>query len=1273
MNEELLTVSLHTAYQVLQDEFPTGVAPDSAEELAQFRSKFYESAARNGLSLPDFTDEQLVSILLAVGFCFLGRFFSPRLSWAVKRLKYHERAELEGSPIPYSAAPSASKVCLKLLFLRSFFSESSIFSLYGFYSSLQQTLKAFDVRDFEDAIPFVKETFPFRRQIGEGVFTYFAVDDRSVKELTTETLYKRALDISRKNGSVAPISFDALTQGVYISMWDALGALNAEDAPFERTPDDCYLPLGVDEPALALDPDAPQASRFLDPQPDLASDDAFETILAAFLDSLKSPQDDPDARKSPFFYLDRATGEDIPHDRSFSEELARLPLCVRPSAADDVEAAKSVPENANVAPAPPLEPETNAVEDAPKPPEPSVEAAKDDAPANGSGDGQTSSPLAPEKEALGELLDRLFRDGHTIVFYSPLFKRYPEVFERAGVESYLVKTALKEARPQYRYETLYATPAKSPLAELEIIRNQLLLKWGVPEKSATLNELAARVFIPVASIKNAIGAFPDVFLAASDGKITVSAETVNEANQIFDGIVDEERGSWLRIAFYSTFFLKNSAVLALLGIASADELRKAILERGLNIRDFGEYMTLGAVRDESKDALILTALRAAGLLLAIGWQNERLERLQSRKTPRSFQQKFQQFVNLQKDRYPPSLKIERLHKLSIFFIPEDETIRVLKAHPECFRPEPKGEWSILSRDGVPSLFWSEDDVVREMEALWEEIKLPRGEEEGEGVEETEGRDEGNEDAERMKASPASAAESESDDALERENGGDEFEEVGRLVDGLLGESHVVLYYKVLFERHEEFFRRLGIECSQDVRAAIKKSRPNADVRTFFVASENDRGVEALELTRREIERRWGDNPSTTVKKLAEALYAPKNEIQKTLTTYSSQFKRVERDAFLLTSSRDDENLSRPSKKDGDKKRVDRSRAGIQDENDAKKSAQLSFFSDATPELESPSGDESDADRTSTASHPTLFDWFQEPESSPVATPKPEKSRVQTATPAPPKQTPLERLREIVEELALSGQLILYYHTLLERNEELGGEYVDKTALRAALEELFPSFRYADSYFEPRRRSAKETEEAKIRRSLILCWGDAQQQRLDALAQRFCAPQKLIERTLKNSPDDFSDRGRQRFALKDKAREEAARLREHSAKLLDDLKSTLASDGSYLFYESYFDANAEWLAEMGIDSVPLLRRELANLNKDAALGYVFYRNHCERQGGALSESDFIRRLIQTRFGGETRLRVGLLAEELRIPATLIRDALGASGDFIFEGGDCYRRR
>ena len=898
---------------------------------------------------------------------------------------------------------------------------------------------------------------------------------------------------------------------------------------------------------------------------------------------------------------------------------------------------------------------------------------------------ETRDPASDESETPGELLDRLFQDGHAIVFYSVLFKRRPEVFERAGVESHRVKSTLREERPQYYYETLYATPTKPSLAELEVIRNQLLLKWGDSRGVASLSELASRVFIPVVSIRDALEAFPGVFTFGDDEGVGLNAELTKRADQIFDEIVDEHKAAMFDVVFYSSLYNRNSEVFALHGIASATELRKAILERGLDVKDFGEYMTFLFAESIPKDALILNALRAAGLLLAFGWRTERMERLQARKSARSFSQKV---AALRRDRNPPKIKVDRLFKSGRFFIPEDETVRILKAHPEYFRAEPAGEWSLLSRDGKPTACWTEDELKVELDSFLDESKALLGEgasgegEESEAAKEPEDLEETADDAEDQGETTGDSdwnqtrlfsLESESN-AAEREGDGDASEEVGRFVDDLFRESRVVLYYRVLFERHEEFFRRLGIESPQEIRVALKKSRPNFDVQTLYVAPEEVRGVEAIELTRREIERLWGDNSSTTATKLAETLYATKIDIQKTLESYPSRFRRVERDAFMLEPPSNDESKSSrsPFRFKGLNNRL---RTEFQEWYDSRANARLRPAKSVANAKAPRASDESDASETLEQAASSSSEPASDAPTARVPSPKREKPRIPAAPPAPPappKLPPRERLREIVEELARSGQLVLYYHTLLERNAELSDEYGDKTALRAALVELFPSFGYADSYFEPRRRSPNETEEAKIRRSLILCWGDAQQQRLDALAPRFCAPATLLERTLKNSPDDFADRGRQRFAIKDKARDEAARLRGYSAKLLDDLKSALAPDGSYLFYESYYAANAEWLAEMGIDSVPLLRRELANLNKDAALGYVFYRNHCERQGGALGENDFIRRLIQTRFGGETRLRVGRLAEDLRIPATLIRDALAASGDYVFEGGDRYRR-
>ena len=52
MSAGLATVYLHTAYRVLQDDFPLGVAPESKEELARFRSRFSEASLEDGAAAP---------------------------------------------------------------------------------------------------------------------------------------------------------------------------------------------------------------------------------------------------------------------------------------------------------------------------------------------------------------------------------------------------------------------------------------------------------------------------------------------------------------------------------------------------------------------------------------------------------------------------------------------------------------------------------------------------------------------------------------------------------------------------------------------------------------------------------------------------------------------------------------------------------------------------------------------------------------------------------------------------------------------------------------------------------------------------------------------------------------------------------------------------------------------------------------------------------------------------------------------------------------------
>ena len=1287
MDEGLLTFYLHTAYQVLQDEFPTGVAPDSEGELAQFRSKFYEASLKNGVATLDVDDEQLVSILLSVGFSFLGRVFTPRLAFAVNGTISKARTVSQREPFPPGATTTASKICLKLFVVRSIYPGSLIFYPQTFLWRYSETLRLLGAPDVSSLNQVVEDLNLFSRLSADE--RYFANGDGSEEELVTKTLIDRARELTTQIGTGEPIPSETLLRGVFIPLNTAWDALNAEDAPFERR-GNSFLLLDSDGVPAASTFAVPAERRFFDPQPDLSSDAELKTLFAAYSDA--SAQDENGAPTSTFFHFNRLTGETIPHDVGFSEEIARIPSSIAASkvtASEERFISSGVPEKAPVA-----SDENGA-------------SARND-------DEHRGTSLPPESEALGELLDRLFRDGHTIVFYTTLFKRHSDVFERAGVESFQVKSALKEARPQYCYDNLFATPTKPSLAEIEIIRNALLLKWGDLRETSTANELAKRVYIPIVSIRGAIEGFPGVFYVGSDEKVALARELLERADRIFDNIVDKRKIGAFDVVFYSALYDRISEVFALHGIASATELRKTILDRGLEIHDFGEYMTFVADKTVSRDELVLNALRAVGLLLEVGW---RVKRSNLRKNVKTLAMKF---VDPHRET-PPKIKVDRLYKSGSFYIPEEDVIRTLKAHPECFKLEPKGEWSLLNREGKPAAFWTEDELQSELDVFMGDVDRLRGDAEDpedatdrtdedrelEDVKENAGELENGDEIEEKEdetrdeetdgfvfnrtsllSEPELESAAEDHDDLPSDSS-EKYEEIGLLVDDLFRKSYGVLFYKVLFERHNELFKSLGIESPQAARDAIRAVRPQYDVQIRYVATEDSRGVESLELIRRDIERRLGETVSTTVRKLCETLYVPKADVQQTLEAYSSEFKRVGRDVYILEPQSSD--VTQYSKSSSGFRPKDRKIKTNSYINGSKYKAvgvlhyrgigvpareESSPLKETKKDAKSQSSKEQIPENkpqtnAATVEQPPEPPAEPSPKATPrAATPKPEKSRVPVAPPPVPKQSPRERLREVVEELARSGQLVLYYHTLLERNAELAVEFGDKTALRAALVELFPSFGFSDSYFEPRRRSANESEEAKIRRSLILCWGDSPQ-RLDALALRFCAPAILIERTLKNSPDDFSDKGRQRFVLKDKARDEAARLKEYSARLLEDLK-TLAPDGSYLFYEAYYASNAEWLVETGIDSVPLLRREFANLNKEAALGYVFYRNHCERVGSGLSESEFIRRLIQTRFGGESRLRVERLAEALRIPATLIHSALCASSEYVFEGGDSYRR-
>ncbi|MGI6402409.1 MAG: hypothetical protein ACOX0A_09960 [Thermoguttaceae bacterium] len=276
---------------------------------------------------------------------------------------------------------------------------------------------------------------------------------------------------------------------------------------------------------------------------------------------------------------------------------------------------------------------------------------------------------------------------------------------------------------------------------------------------------------------------------------------------------------------------------------------------------------------------------------------------------------------------------------------------------------------------------------------------------------------------------------------------------------------------------------------------------------------------------------------------------------------------------------------------------------------------------------------------------------------------------------PPELTTEERLAELVEGFATEGQTILYYRTMLERNDWLDEAYEDETALRGALQTLFPSFGFYETFCEPRRRDEKEPEEAKIRRSLILGWGSIDRTNLDKLKRQFCAPSTLIERTLKKYPDDFAAKGRSRFSLTAAGRAYAERLELLSSKLLDELGNLKDDADAFLFYEVYFRFNESSLAEMGIASPKELRRELANLNKEKELGLNFYREYCEYcepEGVRTRYFERLRRQIHKNWGDSQRTTVELLGESIYAPLDDIRSALNSFLDFTHDGFGRYRR-
>ena len=117
---------------------------------------------------------------------------------------------------------------------------------------------------------------------------------------------------------------------------------------------------------------------------------------------------------------------------------------------------------------------------------------------------------------------------------------------------------------------------------------------------------------------------------------------------------------------------------------------------------------------------------------------------------------------------------------------------------------------------------------------------------------------------------------------------------------------------------------------------------------------------------------------------------------------------------------------------------------------------------------------------------------------------------------PPELTTEERLAELVEGFATEGQTILYYRTMLERNDWLDEAYEDETAPPRASDALSGALILRDVLraSSSRRKGARGGEDSA---PLILGWGSIDRTNLDKLKRQFCAPSTLIERTLKEIP------------------------------------------------------------------------------------------------------------------------------------------------------------
>ncbi|MBR0225884.1 MAG: hypothetical protein IJL92_07505, partial [Thermoguttaceae bacterium] len=124
------------------------------------------------------------------------------------------------------------------------------------------------------------------------------------------------------------------------------------------------------------------------------------------------------------------------------------------------------------------------------------------------------------------------------------------------------------------------------------------------------------------------------------------------------------------------------------------------------------------------------------------------------------------------------------------------------------------------------------------------------------------------------------------------------EAVGRLVDDLFASDYVLLYYSKLWERKQSVFRNAGVTSVREIRAAIRKVRPQYDTQKEYVQSDKETFVDFDDAARRQLELRWGNEKVTTLSKLAKDLYVPRNLIRQTLKL-NSEFQSTGGKAYAF--------------------------------------------------------------------------------------------------------------------------------------------------------------------------------------------------------------------------------------------------------------------------------------------------------------------------------------------------------------------------------------